>query len=196
MTDLLVPFDEPFVPARFVSREKRFIVHAIGEGGSIKGQAVTAHLADPGRLEGILVAGARLWLTGPYPAPRKLAWSLRMAEVRKEQETILVSLDSTLSNRALPAALDRGLAVKVGGVFTTDTFYHDDPDYWKLWAAHGILALEMETAALYTLAAQHGVDALTILTVTDDLVDGGAATAEERETAVLDMVAIALRCSA
>lgn len=101
-----------------------------------------------------------------------------------------------LLDKAHRAAIERGLPVEVGGVFTTDTFYHDDPDYWKLWAAHGILALEMEAAALYTLAAQHGVQALTILTVTDDLVDGGAATAEERETAVLDMVAIALECSA
>jgi purine-nucleoside phosphorylase len=102
----------------------------------------------------------------------------------------------SLLDRAHRAALRRGVQVKVGGVFTTDTFYHDDPDYWKLWAEHGILALEMETAALYTLAARHGVDALTILTVTDDLVADKAASAEERQTAVLDMVGIALECSA
>jgi purine-nucleoside phosphorylase len=101
----------------------------------------------------------------------------------------------TLLDKAYQAAERRGSPVKVGGIYTTDTFYHEDPDYWRPWAAHGILALEMETSALYTLAARHGVDALTILTVTDELLTGAAASAEERETAVLEMVALALECS-
>lgn len=101
----------------------------------------------------------------------------------------------SLLHGAYQAAQRRSTAVRVGSVYTTDTFYHVDPDYWKPWAAHGILALEMETAALYTLAARHGVEALTILTVTDDLLTGAAASAEERQTAVLEMVALALECS-
>lgn len=101
----------------------------------------------------------------------------------------------SLLDAAYHAAGRRGTRVRVGSVYTTDSFYHADPDYWRPWAAHGILALEMETAVLYTLAARHGVEALTILTVTDDLLTGAAASAEERETAVLEMVALALECS-
>ncbi len=82
--------------------------------------------------------------------------------------------------------------VKIGSVFTTDTFYHDNPDHWKIWAAYGALAVEMETAALYTLAAKHKVKALSILTVSDSLITGEQTTAEEREMTFNQMVELAL----
>ena len=75
---------------------------------------------------------------------------------------------------------------------SSDSFYHDDADYWKLWARYGILAIEMETAALYTLAAKFGVRALSILTVSDDLYTGQQATADERQTSFTRMMRIAL----
>jgi purine-nucleoside phosphorylase len=97
-----------------------------------------------------------------------------------------------LLNKAFETASKMGKDVKVGSVFSTDTFYHNDPEYWRLWAKYGVLALEMETAALYTLAAQFGVNALSVLTVSDDIITGEKATSEERENAFTDMIRLAL----
>jgi purine-nucleoside phosphorylase len=88
-----------------------------------------------------------------------------------------------------------GLPVHVGGVLSTDTFYADDPESWKLWAAFGVLALEMETSALYSLAAQFKVEALTVLTVSDSLVTGETTTSEERQSSFGDMIRIALEAA-
>lgn len=98
----------------------------------------------------------------------------------------------SLLKNAYDAASKKGIDVKVGSVFTEDTFYRDDPDHWKILAAYGILALEMETAALYTLAAKFQVKALSVLTVSDDLVLNKRATSEERQTAFTQMMEIAL----
>ena len=100
--------------------------------------------------------------------------------------------DFGLLKRAYDAATAHGKPVNVGPVFTSDTFYHDDPDHWKVWARYGILAVEMETAALYTLAAKFGVRALSILTVSDDMCTGQQATSEERQTTFTQMMEIAL----
>lgn len=97
-----------------------------------------------------------------------------------------------LLKKAYDVAVEKGINVKVGNVLTSDTFYQDDPDYWKFWANYGVLAVEMETAALYTLAAKFHVNALSILTVSDCLVTGQKATSEERQKAVTQMVEIAL----
>ena len=77
--------------------------------------------------------------------------------------------------KAYAAALQRQARVYVGGMFSSDTFYHDDPDWWKKWADYGVLVVEMETSALYTLAAKFKIDALTILTVSDSLATGESA---------------------
>jgi purine-nucleoside phosphorylase len=96
--------------------------------------------------------------------------------------------------KAYQAATQRNLKVHVGGIFTGDTFY-DDPNWWKLWAEHGVLVVEMETAALYTLAAKFNVSALTILTVSDNLVTEKRATSEQREKGFPLMAEIALEIS-
>lgn len=85
-----------------------------------------------------------------------------------------------------------GINVRVGGMLSSDTFYEDDPDWWKLWANYGSLVVEMETAGLYTLAAKLNVRALSILTVSDSLVTGEAATPEQREKGYSKMAEIAL----
>lgn len=90
------------------------------------------------------------------------------------------------------AATARGIGVRVGGILSSDTFYDDDPDSWRKWAAFGTLVVEMETAGLYTLAAKFGVDALSILTVSDSLVTHVATSAEEREKGFIRMAEIAL----
>jgi purine-nucleoside phosphorylase len=97
-----------------------------------------------------------------------------------------------LLQKAYKAAAKDNIPVKVGNVLSTDTFYGDDPDDWKLWAKFGVLAVEMEAAALYTLAAKYNVNALAILTVSDSLVTHEASSAEERQKTFLDMVNIAL----
>jgi len=89
-------------------------------------------------------------------------------------------------------ANELGINVRVGGMLSSDTFYEDDPDWWKLWADYGSLVVEMETAGLYTLAAKLNVRALSILTVSDSLVTGEAATSEQRETSYSKMAEIAL----
>lgn len=95
--------------------------------------------------------------------------------------------------KAYEAAKSKGITPWVGSILTSDTFYHDEPDTWKHWAKFGVMAVEMETTALYTLAAKFGVNALTVLTVSDSLVTGEETTAEERQKTFTDMVEIALQ---
>jgi len=97
-----------------------------------------------------------------------------------------------LLKKAYDIALEKDIPIKVGSVLTTDTFYHDDPDSWKHWANYGVLAVEMETAALYTLAAKFKVNALSILTVSDSLVTREETTSEERQKTFNQMVEVAL----
>jgi purine-nucleoside phosphorylase len=94
--------------------------------------------------------------------------------------------------RAHAAAAARGIDVRVGSVLSSDTFYDDDPDFWRKWAAFGSLAVEMETAALYTLAAKFEADALSILTVSDNLAEHEAASTEDRERGFTRMAELAL----
>ena len=97
-----------------------------------------------------------------------------------------------LLRRAYEESQLRAVNAHVGGVLSSDTFYEDDPDWWKRWAAYGVLAVEMETAGLYTLAAKFGVDALSILTVSDCIVTGESATPQQRERDFPVMAEIAL----
>ena len=86
----------------------------------------------------------------------------------------------------------KGLSMKAGNILTSDTFYGDEPEAWKKWAKFGVLCVEMETAQLYTTAAKFGVNALTILTISDSLVTGEATSAEERQLTFNDMIEVAL----
>jgi purine-nucleoside phosphorylase len=71
-------------------------------------------------------------------------------------------------------------------------FYTEDSEEWKLWAKFGCLALEMECAELYTLAAKYGREALGLLTISDSLITGEVTTAEERQTTFTRMMEVAL----
>jgi len=97
-----------------------------------------------------------------------------------------------LLKRAHDIASEKDIALKIGSVLTSDTFYNDNPNSWKHWANYGILAVEMETAALYTLAAKFKVNALSILTVSDSLVTREETTSEERQKTFNQMVEVAL----
>lgn len=99
--------------------------------------------------------------------------------------------DFDLLLKAYNAGLEKGLHLKVGNVFTEDFFYNEHAEHEKL-AQYGVLAVEMETAALYTLAAKFGRQALSVLTVSDHILTGEVTTAEERQTTFNDMIVVAL----
>jgi purine-nucleoside phosphorylase len=100
--------------------------------------------------------------------------------------------DFGLLRAAVEAAERRGTDVHVGLVFSSDSFYAARPELTGRMVDHGVLAVEMEASALYTLAARHGRRALTICTVSDHVVTGEATTAADRERSFGDMVEIAL----
>jgi purine-nucleoside phosphorylase len=93
--------------------------------------------------------------------------------------------------KAYNAGLEKGLNLKVGNVFTADQFYNDNAELEK-WAKYQILAVEMETTALYTLAAKYDRKALSILTVSDHILTGEETTSEERQTTFNEMIEVAL----
>lgn len=97
-----------------------------------------------------------------------------------------------LLQKAVASARERGVAVHVGGVVSSDEFYKENPDVWQQWARYGVLCAEMETAGLYTMAARHGARALTILTVVDSLVTEESMSSDDRERGLTDMLEIAL----
>src|SRR5436305_10763591 len=100
--------------------------------------------------------------------------------------------DFGLLRRAVDVAEARGIPVRVGQVYASDVFYTDRPDLFERLARYGVLAVEMESAALYTLAARFRARALTVLTVSDHLLTGGHTSAEERQETFGQMIEIAL----
>ena len=98
----------------------------------------------------------------------------------------------SLLKTAWESAVSRGWEPKVGSVVSADMFYTEESDEWKLWAKFGCLALEMESAELYTLAAKYGREALGIMTISDSLVTGELTSAEERQTTFTRMMETAL----
>jgi purine-nucleoside phosphorylase len=100
--------------------------------------------------------------------------------------------DFGLLRRAVDVAAARGVPMRVGPIFATDTFYDDRPELLDTLAAYGVLAVEMESAALYTIAARYGVRSLTLLTVSDHIMTGERSSAADRERTFNQMVEIAL----
>lgn len=100
-----------------------------------------------------------------------------------------------LLKHAYDVTQEKDLPVHVGNVFTSDVFYNDYETLTETLRKHGTLAVEMETAALYTLAAKFQAKALSILTVSDHLVTGEATTAEERQTTFNQMIETALEAA-
>ena len=97
-----------------------------------------------------------------------------------------------LFQKAIEVAKEKNITVNAGGVLSSDEFYADEFDSYKKWADYGVLCVEMETAGLYTVAAKHNVNALSILTISDSLVTNERTTAEEREQTFKEMIEIAL----
>ena len=100
--------------------------------------------------------------------------------------------DFGLFQKAVEAAKAKNIPLKAGNVFTSDEFYADNFESYKKWSKFGVLCVEMESAGLYTVAAKHNVNALSILTISDSLVTGERTTNKERESTFREMIDIAL----
>lgn len=97
---------------------------------------------------------------------------------------LLSSLVSTARERRCP--------IRVGNVFTSDVFYSPSKDYYDVLQKYGVLGIDMEAAGLYFKAAELGIKALAIMTVTDHLGTGAALSADERQSSLNDMIELAL----
>ncbi len=100
--------------------------------------------------------------------------------------------DFSLLRAAVDSAERRNIPIRVGPILAADAFYTDRPDLYDRLADYGVLAVEMESAALYTIAARFGARALTLLTVSDHLKTGEHTSADDREQTFREMVEIAL----
>ena len=96
-----------------------------------------------------------------------------------------------LLDKAYHLAKERGATVHVGNILSSDRFYNAELNKQKL-QEYGVLAIEMEAAGLYALAAQHKKQALAIVTISDHILTGEETTAEEREKTFNEMMEIAL----
>ena len=96
-----------------------------------------------------------------------------------------------LLTKALAASSDTGIPFKAGNVVTCDVFY-EFGDWWKKWAQMGVQAVEMETAALYMNAAYNHVNALSMISISDNFVTGAKSSVEERQNSFTNMMKLAL----
>lgn len=103
--------------------------------------------------------------------------------------------DFRLLQAAHAAAVARDVPVHVGGIYSSDVFYDERPDLNDQMVRHGVLAVEMEAAELYTLAARYGCRALAVLTVSDHLLTKEELPSEDRQSSFADMVEIALEAA-
>ncbi|CAM3594225.1 MULTISPECIES: purine-nucleoside phosphorylase [Brevibacillus] len=100
-----------------------------------------------------------------------------------------------LLHKAFQVATEHNLSVKVGNIFTSDSFYRESMDLYKKLASYQVLAVEMESSALYTLAAKYKRNALSVLTVSDHILTGEETTSEERQTTFNEMIEVALEAA-
>ena len=97
-----------------------------------------------------------------------------------------------LLEKAYQKSKELNIKTFVGNVLSSDVFYQENKDGWKNWQSFNVLAVEMESYALFLNAAKYGANALTILTVSDSLVTHEETTSEEREKSFTNMMKIAL----
>jgi len=115
-----------------------------------------------------------------------------MNRIRFDGLEYAATADFHLLRAAYDVAEAAGTPVQVGQIFSSDSFYSDRPDLLQRLTEYGVIAVEMEAHALYTLAAKHGRRALAICTVSDHIVTGAETTSQEREQTFGEMVTVAL----
>lgn len=107
--------------------------------------------------------------------------------------TIAPTADFELALEAVNVCRQMGIPVRAGNILSSDIFYNDQEDALEKWKDMGVLAVEMEAAALYLNAARAGKKALCLLTVSDKPLEGQALSSQERETGFTAMMEVALR---
>jgi purine-nucleoside phosphorylase len=133
-----------------------------------------------------------------YVSVRDVILAMTASSIATPSDSIFKELsfspccDPNLLMNALKVSEERNLKPFLGGIYSSDTFYDERPDLNEVMERHGILAVEMETAELYTLAARYKCKALSILTISDHLLTGDSLPSIEREKSFDDMVEIAL----
>lgn len=100
--------------------------------------------------------------------------------------------DFSLLQKVVNTADKMGQNVRVGNIFTADLFYTPQPEMFAVMEKYGVLAVEMEAAGLYGVAAEYGKKALTVLTVSDHIKTGEQTTAEERQNTFKEMMELTL----
>jgi purine-nucleoside phosphorylase len=100
--------------------------------------------------------------------------------------------DFGLLRSAADAATARGVEVKVGNIHSADLFYTPREEVFATMEAMGVLAVEMEAAGIYGVAAERGARALTVCTISDHIKTGEKTTSDERQTSFAEMIDVAL----
>jgi purine-nucleoside phosphorylase len=100
-----------------------------------------------------------------------------------------------LVHKAVAAAKKQNVRFHVGNLFSADLFYTPDPDMFETMAKFNVYGVEMEAAGIYPIAAENGVDALAICTVSDDIRTGDALSSQDREKTFDDMIRVALEAA-
>ncbi len=178
---------------------RRVTIH--GSGMGMPSMAIYAHelIRDHGARTLIRVGSAGGYL--PQVRLRDLVLAMAASSASAPSDAVLHGLrpaphaDWGLLRAAAAAAEARGLRHHVGAVHSGDSFYEERPEHTAALTRHGTLAVEMETAELYLVAARHGVRALSVLTVSDHLATGEALPPEERERGFAPMVEVALEAA-
>ncbi len=211
------PMRAKWAAERFLEapRQVNAVRGMLGFTGTWRGNPVTIHGSGMGMASLSIYAnelmrdlGAktliRIGSTGamqPHVAVRDVILAMTASSVGTPSSTIFRELnyapcaDWGLMRAAVAATEARGVPHHVGGIYSSDTFYDERPDLNEQMTRHGILAVEMETAEMYTLAARHGARALSVLTVSDHLQTGEALPSADREASFGDMVEIALEAA-
>lgn len=94
--------------------------------------------------------------------------------------------------QAIKTAENLSIPIKAGNILSTDEFYDDNEQWYKIWSDYGVLCVEMETTALYTIAAKYKVNALGIFTISDNLISKDIIDAKAREQSFTQMAELVL----
>ncbi|MBF0752567.1 MULTISPECIES: purine-nucleoside phosphorylase [Pasteurellaceae] len=116
----------------------------------------------------------------------------KVNRIRFKDNDFAAIADFGLATAAVAAAKEKGIAVKVGNLFSADLFYTPDVEMFDVMEKYGILGVEMEAAGIYGVAAEYGARALTICTVSDHIRTHEQTSAEERQLTFNEMIEIAL----
>ncbi|MCB9034459.1 MAG: purine-nucleoside phosphorylase [Chitinophagales bacterium] len=94
--------------------------------------------------------------------------------------------------QAIQTAKALNIPIKAGSVLSADEFYDDNEQWYKIWSDYGVLCVEMETSALYTIAAKYKVNALGVFTISDSLISKEIIDAKDREQSFTQMAELVL----